>query len=460
MALDSIIRHKRAELELRKEITPLEQIRGGLKRSDRSLAAALGGKRTGFVLECKRSSPSRGVIRRKYDPAGLALGLAAHADAISVLTDQRFFGGSLDDLRSVRSKVPCPVLRKDFILEPYQVYESRAYGADAVLLIMAALDNSQAAACMEAASDLGMDALVEVHDEEELRRALALGARMVGINSRNLKTLKVDLNTVERLAPLVPDDITLVAESGVRSHTDVRRFSAMVDAFLVGTAIMERDDAVQAAREIIYGRVKVCGLTSVEDAQAARNCGATFGGMIFADESPRRIDMKLAEDIASGVDLNWVGVFADADAAFVAEAARRFHLHAVQFHGDETDDFIANLKGTLPKSCEVWKAHRVRDDLPSIEGGAADKILLDTFVQGAKGGTGQSFDWSLLAGHDLSRVILSGGLGPGNALEADGLGAYALDVNSGVESAPGRKDGNLMDEFFSNLRGGGRRVKR
>jgi len=459
MALDEILRHKREECDLRKRATPLAGLKQGLGRSERSLAAALRKGRRGFILECKRSSPSRGVIRSDYDAANLAKGLAAHADAISVLTDERFFGGSLEDLRAVGENVCCPVLRKDFIIDPYQVYESRAFGADAVLLIMAALGDAQASECMRIADELGMDALVEVHDESELSRALALGARVVGINSRNLRTLEVDLKTVERLAPLMPDDVAVVAESGVRSHADVRRLSPHADAFLVGTAVMERGDVEEAAREIIYGRVKVCGLTSPEDAQDARGSGATFGGMIFVEGSPRLIDRNEAKAVRSGADLKWVGVFANADEPFVAQAVRELGLSAVQLHGDEDDGYIENLKRALPENTEVWRARRVGKKLPDLSEGRADRLLLDTYVEGKGGGTGKRFDWSLLAGHELGRIILSGGLDPENAGEADMLGAYALDVNSGVESAPGRKDRNLMEGFFSSLRGGGRSKK-
>lgn len=459
MALDSILKHKRDEIAGRKSERPLEAIAQGLAPSERSLSSALGVGRTAFILECKKSSPSKGVLRGDYDPASLARDLARYADAISVLTDERFFGGSIEDLKAVSAQVPCPVLRKDFIIDTYQVYESRAYGADAILLIMAALGDAEASECMRVSEELGMDALVEVHDEGELRRALALGARIIGINSRDLRTLDIDLKTVERLAPLVPEDIAIVAESGVKSHADVRELSPYARAFLVGTSIMERKDAAQAAREIIYGRVKVCGLTSPEDARAARDCGATFGGMIFVESSPRLIDRNQAKAAQSGADLKWVGVFANADVAFVAQAVRELDLHAVQLHGDEDDDYISKLKETLPENTEVWRARRVGRKLPDMKEGRADRILLDTYAADKKGGTGKSFDWSLLAGHDLGRVILSGGLGPENASEADAIGPYALDVNSGVESAPGKKDKKLIEEFFSNLRGGGRRTR-
>ncbi len=457
MALDAIIANKRLELSRRKASRPIEEVRAVKARPVRSLAAALARGRARFILECKKASPSRGVIRGDYDAAAIAAGLAAHADAISVLADERFFGGRPRDVSAVSGAVACPVLMKDFTIDPYQVHEARALGADAVLLIMAAADDPTSRSILDAAEESGMDVLVEVHDEGELGRALNLGARIIGINSRDLRTLDVDLGTVERLAPLVPEDRILVAESGVRSHSDTRRLAGKADAFLVGTSLMESDEPVRAAREIIFGRVKVCGLTSPEDARAAERAGATYGGLIFVKESPRSIGIGRAREIAAASKLHLVGVFADEAAPQVASVAKELGLRAVQLHGDETPGYIGRIREMLPSGCEVWKALRVRDEMPRLEEAAADRVLLDTYSADAKGGTGRAFDWSILEGRDLSRVIVSGGLCPSNAAAADGLGAFALDVNSGVESAPGRKDRSLLDEFFSRLRGDGRR---
>jgi indole-3-glycerol phosphate synthase/phosphoribosylanthranilate isomerase len=189
MALDSIIAHKRDEVAKRKDERPLEEIAKGLEPSERSLLSALECGRTAFILECKKASPSRGVIREDYDPAKLARDLSRHADAISVLADERFFGGKLADVRTVSEAVTLPVFMKDFIVDPYQVYEARAHGADAILMIMAALGDKACGEILDAANKLNLDVLVEVHDEGELARALKLDARVIGINSRNLKTL-------------------------------------------------------------------------------------------------------------------------------------------------------------------------------------------------------------------------------------------------------------------------------
>lgn len=205
-----------------------------------------------IIAECKRRSPSRGILRAAYDAAAHASAYAdAGAAAISVLTEPTFFDGELAHLEAVRAAVGLPVLRKDFVVTEYQVHESAAFGADAVLLIVSALDDRRLAALHRLATDLGLAVLVEVHDGGELERALAAGARIVGVNSRNLRTLQVDLDVVERLGSAIPDDVIAVAESGIRSGADLRRFSALgYDAFLVGERLITHDDPGAALREL------------------------------------------------------------------------------------------------------------------------------------------------------------------------------------------------------------------
>jgi indole-3-glycerol phosphate synthase len=196
------------------------------------------------IAECKRRSPSRGVLRREYDPAAIARAYeAAGAAAISVLTEATFFDGSLEHLRKVRDVTSIPVLRKDFLSTEFQLLEARAAGADAVLLIVAALSDAELNALIERCRDLDLAALVEVHDEEELARALDAGAAVVGVNSRNLSTLEVDTGTFERLAGRLPSHVTAVAESGLREAGDLRRLrSQRYDAFLIGERLMTMDD--------------------------------------------------------------------------------------------------------------------------------------------------------------------------------------------------------------------------
>lgn len=207
------------------------------------------------IAECKRRSPSRGILRQEYDaPRHAAAYAAAGAAAISVLTEPTFFDGSLQHLRDVRAAVGVPLLRKDFIVEDYQLAEAVAAGADAILLIVGALDDRTLAALLERARQLGLEALVEVHDLDELRRAAGSGAKIVGVNSRNLRTLTVDLNVLELVAAHLPAGVTAVAESGIRSLDDIRRLSGLgYHAFLVGERLITQDDPGAALRALRQG---------------------------------------------------------------------------------------------------------------------------------------------------------------------------------------------------------------
>ena len=448
--LQKITARTRTDLDARRAHRPELE---GLEASTRSLEAALRRPRTGFICECKKASPSRGLIREGFDPAAIARDYAWGADAISVLTDGPFFMGEHRFLSEVSAAVSLPVLCKDFVIDPYQVREARAWGADAILLMLSVLDDDGWRRCYEVFRELGMDALTEVHSEAELARATALGAPIIGINNRDLHTLTVDLATTERLTASAPEDRVLISESGIASHHDVRRLRGRVDAFLVGSALMQRPRVDIAVRELISGRVKVCGLTSPEDAAAAWRAGAVWGGMIFAEESPRCVDMQRAREVSAGAPLRWVGVFVNAPVDVVADHARALRLSAVQLHGEEDSEYIQSLRLLLPEGCEVWKAWRVRDEIPLRGAFGCDRLLLDTFRASQRGGTGARFDWRLLEAHpEREHFILSGGITPDNAAQADALGAWALDVNSGVERAPGKKSAEKLSRLFAELR--------
>lgn len=255
MILDDILAHKRAEVAARKKDTSLASLRerpeyGAARRGFRA-ALASAPKPPAVIAELKRASPSRGTIRAAYDPAAIAAGYAkAGARALSVLTDERFFGGVLADLATARAASGLPCLRKDFLVDPWQVEEARAWGADAILVIAAAVSPALGRELLDAATAAGLDALVEVHDAREMAWAADARATLVGVNNRDLATFTVSLETTERLAPGAPAGALLVAESGIRSAADLARMAAAgAGAVLVGEAFMERPDPGAALAE-------------------------------------------------------------------------------------------------------------------------------------------------------------------------------------------------------------------
>ena len=253
--LDEIVAGVREDLAERQERVPLDALKQRASRTVPALDADARLRQAGVavIAEVKRSSPSAGSLAEITDPAALAADYErGGASVISVLTEPRRFKGSLDDLVSVRAAVDVPVLRKDFIVSSYQVWEARAYGADVVLLIVAALEQNALVSLLERTESLGMSALVEVHDADEARRALDAGARIVGVNARDLRTLDVDRETFARIAPLLPDSVVKIAESGVRGPHDVLAYAAAgADAVLVGEGLVKRDNPRQAVADLV-----------------------------------------------------------------------------------------------------------------------------------------------------------------------------------------------------------------
>lgn len=260
MILDTIVAHKREEVAERQAALPLAVLRAAVADAwpVRDFAAALSQSGVSVIGELKKASPSKGLLKPDFDPVALAEVYSHNGvRAISILTDERFFQGSLHFLRGVRAAQaegalpPLPLLRKDFIIAPYQVWEARVHGADAILLIAAVLGHAEMAEMIALADGLGMSALVEVHSEAEMESAAAVGARIIGVNNRDLRDFSVDLNLCVRLRPLAPPGTIFVAESGIHTRADVERLAAAgVDAILVGEALMLADDVAAKAREL------------------------------------------------------------------------------------------------------------------------------------------------------------------------------------------------------------------
>ena len=434
--LAEIVAHKRVEVA--------ERLRGydvsGVEPTRRSLRAALARPGARFLMEVKRASPSG-----HRSPHSVETAIAAYAgvaDGMSVLTDKRYFAGSFAALETARACFDGPILAKDFVVVPAQVAEARRHGADAVLCMLSVLGDAEARAVMAEAERLRMDVLVEVHDEAELARALALGATLVGINNRDLKTLKTDLAVTERLAARVPADVLLVSESGVSSRTDVERLGAHADAFLVGSSLMAADDVHEAARALVFGRVKVCGLTREEDVAAAADAGATHAGLILVPGTPRALDAEQAwplAELARSRGLKPVGVVRDEEPGSAVRLADRLGLAALQLHGREPAQAVADIRKSF--GGEIWTA--------GFEDRGGDRLVFDS----PGGGTGRPCDWAAVAAHPARAwAFLAGGIGPDNARAAQKTGVHGLDASSRLESAPGMKDHGKVEALFDALR--------
>ena len=445
--------------------------------SRRPFAAALGRPgQVNIIGEFKRRSPSRGILREDLGPAQVAQAYeVAGAAALSVLTEEQFFGGSLEDLKEARQATLLPTLRKDFVVDPYQVWESLSIGADAVLLIVAAVDDVTLAHLWAAVRDARLEALFEVHDADELQRALPLEPRIVGVNNRNLKTLVVDLQTSLDLIDAIPDDVVAVAESGLRGAGEIRRLrDAGFDAFLVGEHLMLADDPGAALEELVEGcavprssaprgsgriAVKICGITSMEDAAMAVAAGADAVGFVFWPGSPRAVDPAAARAIAATLPpfVLRVGVFVDASPEEMRRVADEVGLDLVQLHGSESPEAVSQRAAARGQGGARGPRLPAGGGAPlRRSGGRPPPRHARGRATGCPGGTGRTFDWSLVrpVREGTSFVILAGGLTPENVGEAiAAVRPDAVDVSSGVESAPGKKDPAKVRAFVEAVRG-------
>ncbi|MGJ8678689.1 bifunctional indole-3-glycerol-phosphate synthase TrpC/phosphoribosylanthranilate isomerase TrpF [Paraglaciecola sp.] len=455
--LEKIVLDKRQEIAQRKTDLPLDSFIEQLTPSDRSFYDALAQPNAGFILECKKASPSKGLIREDFDLDEIIQAYKPYAACISVLTDEKYFQGKFEYLEYVRKNVTQPVINKDFFVEAYQVHLARYHNADAILLMLSVLDDAEYIELANLAEHYQLDVLTEVSNEEEVHRAAALKAKIIGINNRDLRDLSTDLATTERLVPLIKELAThehvVISESGIYTHQDVRRLAPLVEGFLVGSSLMAEDDITLAARKLVYGSVKICGTTNLTGAKLVKDSHASYAGLIFAEKSKRFVTLEQAKQITYAVPFNYVGVFVNAPIEQVIRYSKELNLVAVQLHGQEDQRYIDQLGVELNQSCQIWLAKGVKSELPTLDEKQIDYFLLDCQVGEQSGGTGQSFIWQLLDQiPDKTKLILAGGISPSNVKQAAQHHCAMLDLNSGVESAPGIKDLEKINQAFSQLR--------
>lgn len=410
-----------------------------------------------FICEVKKASPSKGIIAEDFPYLEIAKAYElAGASAISVLTEPDFFLGSLTYMAEIAQAVAIPVLRKDFIIDTYQIYEAKRYGASAILLICAILEEAKLREFLALGHALGLSCLVEAHDEAEIAKALACGARVIGVNNRNLKDFTVDITNSLRLRALVPDDIIFISESGLQTAEHIAQLrQANIQGALIGESFMRAPDKSKALAELaghaLQPKLKICGLRRMEDIELINHYQPDYAGFILAP-SPRQLTpaeaLALRTKLAPSIKA--VGVFVNEKPEIMSRLAKELRLDVLQLHGDETEADIAYVKAHT--ACQVWKVVAVRSaaDIEAYHQSSADLLLLDTYTAEKRGGSGKTFHWELLK--NLKRpYILAGGLTPYNyrrALQASyGTPLYALDFNSGLEKDNYKDEPKLAQLF-------------
>ncbi|ALC07078.1 Tryptophan biosynthesis protein TrpCF [Corynebacterium deserti GIMN1.010] len=460
--LEGIVEGRRGHLkEIRARIAHVDV--DALPKSTRSLFDSLnhGRGNARFIMECKSASPSLGMIREHYQPGEIARVYSRYASGISVLCEPDRFGGDYDHLATVAATTHLPVLCKDFIIDPVQIHAARYFGADAVLLMLSVLDDAEYAALSAEAARFDLDVLTEVIDEEEVERAIKLGAKIFGVNHRNLHDLSIDLDRSGRLAQLIPTDAVLISESGVRNTETVRQLGGHSNGFLVGSQLTSQPNVDIAARELVYGPNKVCGLTSETAAQAARAAGAVYGGFIFEEASPRNVSRETSQKIiAAEPSLRYVAVSRRTSGyqELLVDGITAVQIHApLQGSVEAEQALVAAVRAEVGDQVEVWRAVSMSSALGAEVAVAladsVDKLVLDAH----EGGSGQPFDWSTIPAEVKAKSLLAGGLNPDNITDALAVGCAGLDINSGVEYPAGAgewagaKDSGALLKIFATI---------
>ena len=483
MILDTIVEATKIRVAQEKQVESPEAVKAAALAlpSDTGFPfeAALRQQDFNFICEVKKASPSKGIIAEHFPYLDIAKEYeVAGAAAISVLTEPDFFKGDKKYLQEIASTVKIPVLRKDFIIDEYQIYQAKVWGASAILLICACLDVPMLTKFRELADSLGLASLVEAHDEKEVQMAIDCGARIIGVNNRNLKDFTVDVQNSVRLRNLVQDDVIFVSESGLETPEDIQVLrDNNIGVALMGETFMRSPNKVEKLA-YLYGptyytpKVKMCGISKVETIPAVVEAKPDYMGLVFAP-SKRQVTVDqakiLVEELHRGYakkygsdtehdkndTIKTVGVFVNETVDNLVTIANEANLDAVQLHGDEDETFIQSLKERT--NVEVWKAIQIRTaaDTEKWIDSSADMLLFDAYHKDERGGTGEVFDWSSLDAFERP-FMLAGGIDSTNVARAiRTVRPYGIDISSGIETN-GVKDDEKIIAFIKIVKSIGR----
>ena len=465
MILDKIVEATKIRVAKEKEVETLEAVKAAALAlpSDTGFPfeAALRQQDFNFICEVKKASPSKGIIAEHFPYLDIAKEYeVAGAAAISVLTEPDFFKGDKKYLQEIASTVKIPVLRKDFIIDEYQIYQAKVWGASAILLICACLDVPTLTKFRELADSLGLSSLVEAHDEHEVQMAIDCGARIIGVNNRNLKDFTVDVQNSVRLRNLVEDDVIFVSESGLETPEDIQVLrDNNIGVALMGETFMRSPNKVEKLA-YLYGptyytpKVKMCGISKVETIPAVVDAKPDYMGLVFAP-SKRQVTVEqaktLVDELHKQYEIKTVGVFVNETVENLIKIAEEVKLDVIQLHGDEDESFIQILKEQ--SNVEVWKAVQVRSaaDAEKWIDSSADMLLFDAYHKDERGGTGEVFDWSSLDEFERP-FMLAGGMDSTNVARAiRTVRPYGIDISSGIETE-GVKDDEKIKAFTNIVR--------
>jgi indole-3-glycerol phosphate synthase len=467
--LETICARKRLEVARQKEIIPLSQLENYLdfqNQEKRSFKQSLTDSSWGIIPEFKRRSPSKGWIHRDADVEKTVRGYCeSGASAVSVLTDEPFFGGDFSDFKKARNILKIPLLRKDFIVDEYQIFQSARMGADVILLIAACLTPEEALRFSTTAHELGMETLLEIHREKELEYIQPM-IDAVGINNRNLKTFVTDIRHTIRLAHRIPEEYVKISESGISDiQTVIHLRNEGFKGFLMGENFMKTENPAQTFRAFMADlesppsckiKIKVCGMKYPENLIELSRLPIQFMGLIFYEKSPRYMgNIEAATFNKIPKKIQKVGVFVNETQSNILGKIKEYDLQLVQLHGEESPLFCKELK---EKGIKVIKAFPVEDrsDLEKcvLYEGACDYFLFDAKTP-ARGGSGKKFDRAILSGYTgRTPFFLSGGIAPEDAEAIRQLNIpqlYALDLNSRFEIEPGLKNKEQLNQFIAGL---------